>query len=91
LGVDIGGTFSDVALIDEETGRIGVAKVPTTPHDFTEGVMEGLRRGLAPHGVDPAKVSLLSTAKAQSGSPPGLHRHGGARLGAATARLANAT
>jgi len=37
VGVDIGGTFTDVALIDEEIGSIGIAKVPTTTQDFTEG------------------------------------------------------
>ena len=31
IGVDIGGTFTDVALVDDASGRIGVAKVPTTP------------------------------------------------------------
>ena len=34
MGVDIGGTFTDVVLVDEKTGHIGVAKVPTTPRDF---------------------------------------------------------
>ena len=37
IGVDIGGTFTDVALVDEATGRIGIAKVATTPRDLTEG------------------------------------------------------
>jgi N-methylhydantoinase A/oxoprolinase/acetone carboxylase beta subunit len=36
VGVDIGGTFTDVALIDEASGEIGVAKVPTTPRDLAE-------------------------------------------------------
>jgi N-methylhydantoinase A len=62
MGVDIGGTFTDVALVEEETGRIGVTKVLTTPHDFAEGVIEGIRQGLARHRVDPAGVSLLSHA-----------------------------
>ena len=31
IGVDIGGTFTDVALVEETSGRIGVAKVPTRP------------------------------------------------------------
>src|SRR5437868_15376851 len=62
IGVDIGGTFTDVALVEEATGHIGIAKVPTTPHDFAEAVLEGLRQGLARYRVDPAKVSLLSHA-----------------------------
>ena len=39
IGVDIGGTFTDVALIDDIAGRIGVAKTPTTPRDFAQGVL----------------------------------------------------
>ena len=31
LAVDIGGTFTDATLIDEETGRVSIAKVLTTP------------------------------------------------------------
>src|SRR5437868_9056531 len=62
VGVDIGGTFTDVALIEEETGRIAIAKVPTTPQDFAEGVTAGLRQGLARYGVEPTAVSLLSHA-----------------------------
>jgi N-methylhydantoinase A len=62
IGVDIGGTFTDVALVEEVTGRIGVVKVPTTPRDVAEGVLEGLRRGLADQGIDPAEVALLSHA-----------------------------
>ena len=45
VGVDIGGTFTDVALIDDASGQIGVAKVPTTPRDLAEGVLAALRDG----------------------------------------------
>ena len=31
IGIDIGGTFTDVALVEEDTGRIAIAKLPTTP------------------------------------------------------------
>jgi len=62
IGVDIGGTFTDVVLVDEETGRIGVAKAPTTPHDVAEAVIDGIRQGLARYRVDPAAVSLLAHA-----------------------------
>jgi len=60
IGVDIGGTFTDVALVDEETGHIGIAKVPTTPCDFTEAVIDGLGQGLRRHRIDPATVTLLA-------------------------------
>ena len=62
IGIDIGGTFTDVAAVEEHTGRIGIAKVPTTPRDFGQGVIEGIRRGLAQHAIDAAEVVLLSHA-----------------------------
>jgi N-methylhydantoinase A len=62
IGVDIGGTFTDVALVEEATGRIGIAKVATTPRDLTEGVIEAIRLGLARHQVDPAEVTVLAHA-----------------------------
>ena len=42
---DIGGTFTDLVVLDEASGEVGVAKVSTTPRDFAEGVIETLRRG----------------------------------------------
>jgi N-methylhydantoinase A len=62
IGVDIGGTFTDVVLVEEETGGIGVVKLPTTPKDFAAAVIDGIRQGLARYGVEPGAVSLLSHA-----------------------------
>jgi N-methylhydantoinase A len=62
IGVDIGGTFTDVALVDEATGRIGVAKVPTTPDDLAEGVIGALAMAMIRHEVTAAEVGLLSHA-----------------------------
>src|ERR1700744_6037751 len=53
IGIDIGGTFTDVAMVEEETGRIGIAKVLTTPGDFGQGVIDGIRRGLTEQAVAP--------------------------------------
>ena len=41
---DIGGTFTDLAYLDERSGKVGTAKVSTTPADFAQGVVETLRR-----------------------------------------------
>ncbi|MCA8929032.1 MAG: hydantoinase/oxoprolinase family protein [Alphaproteobacteria bacterium] len=62
IGVDIGGTFTDVAMIEEATGRIGIAKTPTTPDDFGRGVLNGLNEALAKYGLPAADVTLLSHA-----------------------------
>jgi len=37
IGIDIGGTFTDVALVEDTSGSVGVAKVPTTPDDLASG------------------------------------------------------
>jgi N-methylhydantoinase A len=62
IGVDIGGTFTDVVLVEEETGQIVADKVSTTPHDIAQGVIDGIRQGLARHRVTPASVSVLAHA-----------------------------
>ena len=62
IGVDIGGTFTDVALVDDASGRIGVAKVPTTPADLAAGVLAALRTAMGRHRVAASDVGLLSHA-----------------------------
>ena len=62
IGVDIGGTFTDVAVLDEASGRVGIAKVSTTPHDFGAAVVEGARAAMDEHRIDPRSVTLLSHA-----------------------------
>ena len=44
LAVDIGGTFTDLVLLDEETGRIRTLKVSSTPREPSEAVLNGVRR-----------------------------------------------
>ena len=43
LAVDIGGTFTDATLIDDESGRIAIAKVLSTPADPSVPAMSGVR------------------------------------------------
>ena len=62
IGVDIGGTFTDVALIDDASGAIGVAKVPTTPRNLAEGVLSALDIAMQRYGIAAADVGLLSHA-----------------------------
>ncbi|MFT4211941.1 MAG: hydantoinase/oxoprolinase family protein [Microbacterium sp.] len=56
VGVDIGGTFTDLAAIDDASGEVIAFKVFTTPDDPAEGVLDGLRTLLRDHGVDAAEV-----------------------------------
>ena len=47
VGVDFGGTFTDVCLFDEDTGRVEVWKVPSTPGDPSHGIAEGVAEGVS--------------------------------------------
>ena len=62
IGVDIGGTFTDVVLADEARGTAAVVKVPTTSRDFARGVVDGLQAAMATHGVAAADVVWLAHA-----------------------------
>ena len=59
VGIDVGGTFTDLAALDEAGGAVRLEKVPTTPADQSIGVAAGLTSLLARHGVSPAAVTYL--------------------------------
>jgi 5-oxoprolinase (ATP-hydrolysing) len=59
IGVDVGGTFTDLVLVDEQTGRIAVDKVPSTPDDPARGTIEGLRELCGKAGVPLADIDNL--------------------------------
>jgi N-methylhydantoinase A len=59
LGVDVGGTFTDLLLINEESGETFTAKVPSTPEDSSIGVLNGVGRICDESGVDPKQVSRV--------------------------------
>ncbi len=56
IGVDIGGTFTDLVMQDPATGQLRNGKVLTTPDDPSRGVLEGIGIILRENGVDPAAV-----------------------------------
>lgn len=56
VAVDVGGTFTDVCIFDDETKTMRVTKVPSTPHDPMIAVMNGVERG----EINLADVSLFS-------------------------------
>ena len=59
VGIDIGGTFTDAALVDGETGQVRVVKVLTTPEDPALGFMAALERGLAECGAGGRDVAAV--------------------------------
>ena len=59
LAIDIGGTFTDATLIDEETGGVSIAKVLSTPSDPSVGFMQAAERALASGGVNAGEVGFV--------------------------------
>jgi N-methylhydantoinase A len=55
IGVDTGGTFTDVVVMDK-SGEIWTAKAPTTPDDFSRGVMDALEEAAKVVGIDRREI-----------------------------------
>ena len=80
IALDVGGTFTDVALVHEASGRLWVTKTPTTPDDPSTGFNGGIDKALRLAGVEPAALRhvLHGTTTATNaileskGAPTGL-------------------
>ena len=59
LGIDIGGTFTDVVIHDPRTGRAVIWKESTTPDDPARGALEGTRRVLEKAGARPQEIGRV--------------------------------
>jgi N-methylhydantoinase A len=62
LGIDIGGTFTDLVLLDPRDGRAVIWKESTTPDDPAQGALLGARRVLERAGARPAEVGRVEHA-----------------------------
>ena len=56
VALDVGGTFTDVALVHEASGRLWVTKTSTTPHDVSAGFIAGIDKALRLAGVEAASL-----------------------------------
>jgi N-methylhydantoinase A/oxoprolinase/acetone carboxylase beta subunit len=59
VGVDVGGTFTDLIYVDDEAGVIRVHKIATTPEDPSLGTIQGIRELAAEAGVDPSELDQV--------------------------------
>lgn len=59
LGIDVGGTFTDLLLADEETGALFPVKTPSTPADPSIGVLTGIDKICQMAGVKPEQIDYL--------------------------------
>ncbi|WP_031159375.1 hydantoinase/oxoprolinase family protein [Streptosporangium roseum] len=64
IGVDTGGTFTDVVAVDEQTGEITTTKTPSTPANPADGFMEGVRKVLRKAGVETVSAVVHGTTVA---------------------------
>ncbi|MBM86415.1 MAG: hydantoin utilization protein A [Rhodospirillaceae bacterium] len=75
IGVDVGGTFTDVFVLDESSSLAKIAKVPTTPEDQSHGLIDGIRACVAElaevitvvHGTTVATNALLERKGGRTG------------------------
>jgi len=59
LGVDVGGTHTDLVLLDAESGELMVEKVPSTPKNPALGVLDGVAR-FAGRGIAPEEIAFFA-------------------------------
>jgi N-methylhydantoinase A len=59
IGIDIGGTFTDLQILDDETGALHSYKTPTTPDDPSRGLIDGIEAAGQRFGFAIPDVALL--------------------------------
>src|SRR5579862_527682 len=82
IGVDVGGTFTDIILADTDENRLAVHKLPTTLPDPSEGVLDGIQKLCSRESVPLATVSYLFHGTTVATNA--MLEHKGARTGMIT-------
>src|ERR1700730_13239100 len=82
IGVDVGGTFTDIVYCDLDTGQVAIHKVSTTPDDPSRGIVQGIAEICRDSGVASGDVDyvLHGTTTATNA----VLEHKGARAGMLT-------
>ena len=94
LGVDVGGTFTDLLLVGDKSGKVFTAKVPSTPDDSSIGVLNGVAKVCKIAKINPKKIShvmhgtTVATNTADTGMPVRCHFHNTRNTGIANAQAA---
>ena len=86
VGVDSGGTFTDVCLFDEE-GGVAVWKVSSTPEDPSRGIAQGVEEGMrlvAPDAEERAAAAVSYFGHGTTVATNALIQHKGVRTGLLT-------
>src|SRR5919201_5804245 len=83
VGVDAGGTFTDVCVVDETSGEIRVWKVPSTPDDPSRAIVAGVLDGLRATTRD-SPEAIAYFGHGTTVATNALIQHRGARTGLIT-------
>ena len=59
IGIDVGGTFTDLLLLDERSGEIRLLKTPSTPKDQSVGIIDGTTALLTRASVRPGDIRTV--------------------------------
>lgn len=84
LGVDIGGTFTDLLAVREADGALLTAKVPSTPHDPSVAVLNGIGRLVEQHGIPVEAIHTVMHGTTVATNT--VLTRGGVRVGLLTTR-----
>jgi N-methylhydantoinase A len=87
VGVDSGGTFTDICLFDEQAGRIETWKVPSTPDDPSRGIAQGVEEGMrrvAPEVKDRPAAPIVYFGHGTTVATNALIQHRGVKTGLIT-------
>ena len=82
IGVDVGGTFTDIVYCDMGTGDVAIHKVSTTPDDPSRAIIEGVSEICAAAGVAPESIDYLLHGTTTATNA--VLEHKGARTGMVT-------
>lgn len=82
IGIDSGGTFTDVCLFDDASGQVAVWKVPSTPDDPSRAIARGTQEGTERVGAKPADVAYFGHGTTVGTNA--LIQHRGVRTGLIT-------
>jgi len=83
VGVDIGGTFTDFVLLDEDTGELVAWKIPTRQLELGQSIVDGIQHYAKDHGALPLLRSVIHGTTVNSNA---ILEHKGARCGLITTR-----
>lgn len=79
LCIDVGGTFTDLLLVDDDSGRRTYLKTPTTPADPAAGILSGIEQITAEAGIPTAEIGAVLHGCSMAADA--VRRKTGARVG----------